>query len=156
MRRGRRDDVVKSRRCSICSIQYPPFVEVCRICGEETWPMFKTGPDEDWEERLAREIGEGVFVDPPRPIAYAVQHPPDVQLPLHIRDGRLWISHAGLIDAGYRYLEDGSIVFVGGRFYELAGYWEAQGLWWVEEIVTDGCFGEVTPEDIINGGDYET
>jgi hypothetical protein len=31
----------------------------------------------------------------------------------------MWVPHAYFIDAGYRFLEDGSIVFVNNRFYEL-------------------------------------
>lgn len=112
--------------------------------------MFKTGPDPDWRERVEASLGEGAWVDPPT-IAYAVQHPPDVDLPLHVSEGRLWLSHGGLIEAGYSYLEAGSVVFVGNRFYELVGHSDSRGMWWVEEIVTDGAFDDVTPEQIVNG-----
>ena len=47
----------------------------------------------------------------------------------------LFIPHDELLHAGYRTLEDFMVVEANGRFYELQGYDNSAGLWWVEEIV---------------------
>src|SRR5690349_7677635 len=72
------DGEVKARRCSICSIQYPPYVEVCRVCDGETFALFKSGPDADWEDQvqrrlteLGRSLGEGVLL-PADPQSYKI------------------------------------------------------------------------------------
>jgi len=114
--------------------------------------MYKTGPDEDWREKVRKSLG----FDPPeeeQKVAFALPHPPDLSIALHIADGRMWVPHDVLIDAGYSYLEDGSIVFVNNRFYELIGYSQSRKMWWVEELVVDGAFDDITPEDIIGSGD---
>lgn len=144
-----------ARRCTYCSVQFPPSESKCLICGELTWPMYKTGPDSDWRDTVKRKLGEQAYLplgEAPEGGAYALPHPPDLVVALHIGDGRMWLPHAVLIDAGYRHLEDGSIVFVNSRFYELMGYSESRKMWWIEEMVIDGVFDNITPEDIINGG----
>ena len=146
---------VRSRRCTLCSIQYPRFIVVCRVCGGETWAIYKSGPDPDWQQKVARSLGEGLrpedTEDGVPQIAYTLPHRADVTIPLHVSDARLWFPHAALIEeGGYGNLEAGSIVFVNNRFYELVGHSDSKGMWWVEEIVTDGIFDDVTPEDIIN------
>lgn len=147
-----REGEVKSQRCTDCGIQYPPEAKVCPICGNpRLWAIYKTGPDPDWEDRVRASLGEGSYASPPE-IAYTTPHKADVSIPLHVFDARLWLPHVALIEAGYINLEAGSVVFVNNRFYELWGRSKRQGdMWWVEEIVIDGAFDNVTPEDIING-----
>lgn len=149
-----REGEVKSQRCTDCGIQYPPEAKVCPICGNpRLWAIYKTGPDPDWEDRVRASLGEGSYASPPE-IAYTAQHKPDVTIALHISDGLMWIPHKILIEeGGYINLEPGSIVFVNQRFYELQARSKRKGdMWWVEELVIDGCFDNVTPEDIINYG----
>jgi hypothetical protein len=112
--------------------------------------MYKNGPDEDWEQRVARSLGEGVYISP-QPIAYTVQHPAGVEMPLHIWEGRAWMPHATLTEAGYKYLETGSIVLVNNRFYELEGYSESRQMWWVEEVPVDGQADYLTPKMFTDG-----
>jgi PAS domain-containing protein len=149
------EGTVRARRCTLCSIQYPAFIQVCRVCGTETWAIMKSGPDTDWEEKVRRSLGEEA--EPPADdvpsIAYVMPHRADVSIPLHVSEGHMWLPHEELIvEGGYGNLESGSVVFVNNRFYELFGYSESRGMWLVEEIVTDGAFDHITPEDIINGG----
>lgn len=143
---------VRAMRCTFCSIQYPPAVTRCPICENKyLWAIYKSGPDPDWRERVRDSLG----LDPQVPtIAYTSPHQADLEIPLHVWDGRMWLSHDELTKAGYVNLSEDSIVFVGNRFYELQGRRKRGGdMWWVEEVVVDGCFDDVTPEQIINGGE---
>lgn len=137
-------------RCTNCSIQYPPEMQQCVICDGRLWAIYKSGPDADWKERVAASLGEGVYAPT---IAYTTPHKADVTIPLHLHDGRMWLPHKDLIEEGsYVNLESGSVVYVNTRFYELQGRSRKRGdMWWVEEIVTEGAFDDMTPEDIING-----
>lgn len=111
--------------------------------------MYKTGPDPDWQERVASQIGEGVYLEPK--LAYGYAHPrANLSLAVSFHDDRLWIRHSDLVEGGYENLESGSIVWVNDRFYELQGrshktrhadYW-----WWVEEVVTEGAADDLTPD----------
>lgn len=154
-----REGEIRAQRCTYCSIQYPPAARKCPICGNDNlWAIYKSGPDEDWEERVRQSLGEAtphnLGVSEDGEIAYTMMHKPDVTVALHISDGMMWIPHKILIEeGGYINLEVGSIVFVNNRFYELQARSKRKGdMWWVEELVIDGCFDDVTPEDIINGG----
>jgi len=106
--------------------------------------MYKNGPDDDWEERVAPTMQEGVVLkESPYP------HPPDAQVPVSMEYNRLWLNHDDLIEVGYRNLEAGSIVFVGGRFYELQGPSQISRTssyrWWVEEVQTEGAADDLHP-----------
>lgn len=150
-----REGEVRAQRCTYCSIQYPPLANKCAICGnEKLWAIYKSGPDPDWEERVRQSLGEATPPEAVPEIAYTMMHKPDVTVALHISDGLMWLPHKILIEeGGYINLEVGSIVFVNDRFYELQARSKRKGdMWWVEELVIDGCFDDVTPEDIINGG----
>lgn len=149
-----REGEVRAQRCTFCSIQYPPLANRCAICGnEKLWAIYKSGPDPDWEERVRSSLGEQTPPEAAPKIAYTTPHKADVSIPLHLYEGLMWLPHVALIEAGYINLEVGSIVFVNNRFYELQARSKRRGdMWWVEEIVTDGAFDDVTPEDIINYG----
>lgn len=144
------DGAFLSRRCTMCSVQYPPNMEKCPICGQITWGMRKSGPDTDWRDKVSRALGDAE--EEQQKIAYAPQHPSDLEIAFHIDAGKMWVPHAVLIDSGYSLLEDGSVVFINNRFYELQGYSYSRKMWWVEEFEVDGIFDDITPEDIINGG----
>jgi hypothetical protein len=150
-----REGEIQSQRCTYCSIQYPPQANKCGICGnEKLWAIYKSGPDKDWKERVAASLGEATPPEAVPDIAYTLPHKADVSIPLHVHSGLMWLPHEALTnEGGYINLEPGSVVFVNNRFYELQARSKRQGdMWWVEEIVTDGAFDDVTPEDIINGG----
>jgi hypothetical protein len=117
--------------------------------------MYKTGPDDDWRDRVRRELGfdPATETEEQEGGAFALPHPPDLSISLHIAEGRMWVPHDVLIDAGYRFLEDGSIVFINNRFYELIGHSQTRKMWWIEEFLVDGVFDDITPEDIIGGED---
>jgi hypothetical protein len=129
-----------AKRCSTCAINYPLFIEVCRVCGEETWTMYVTSPQEDWEEVVAEMLGADT---PPAESVYF--HPHDALCRVSFRSTRLWIAHADLLAVGYYALEDGSIVFVNGRFYELEGFDRLNKEWWVDEIETEGAADNLHP-----------
>lgn len=61
-------------------------------------------------------------------------HRHDAEAQLFEKDGLLWVTHQDLLDAGYSALEDFSIVYLNGVFYELQGYAESPRSWWVEEV----------------------
>jgi PAS domain-containing protein len=66
-------------------------------------------------------------------------------VPIHFEHDHIWIGHDDMIGVGYQFLEPGSIVFVNERFFELLGYRKATGLWWVQEIVTEGAADDLHP-----------
>lgn len=64
--------------------------------------------------------------------------------PIYELDGKLWVTHADLLDNEYESLEDFSIVYLNGKFYELQGYVNKPDAWWIEEVETDN----VTPDSL--------
>ena len=111
--------------------------------------MYKNGPDEDWEQRVAVHIGEGVYLEPKTAFGYA--HPrPHLTVAVSFHNDRLWIKHSDLTEGGYDNLEAGSIVWVNDRFYELQSRSHVSRRpdyeWWVEEIVTEGAADDITPQ----------
>jgi hypothetical protein len=117
-------------------------MEVCRVCGGELWTLYRpeATPDEDWEEK----VGEKVGIDP----ASSIPHPPDGRCQVYNHQGRMWFKHDDLIHIGYKFLEDGSIVWVNGQFYELLLYWPVEKCWLIKELPTEGVFADAAPEDI--------
>lgn len=137
------DGTIRARRCTLCSKSYPPHIERCPIHGTDTWAMYKSGPDDDWEQHVAQSLGEGVYLDP-KPAGYGFAHPrPHLEVPVTFENDRLWIKHSDLIEGGYTNLEAGTIVWVNDRFFELQG--PRGPLWWVDEIVTEGAADDLTP-----------
>lgn len=141
----------QSRRCSQCSIQYPPEITKCLVCEGPATPMYKSGPDEDWKEKVESALGVESLETGGSKIAYTQAHPRhDIQLPVAFENDRLWISHNDLTEAGYLNLEAGSVVWVNDKFYELQGRSSRTRMrafyWWVEEIVTEGAADDLTPE----------
>jgi len=51
--------------------------------------------------------------------------------------GMLWVTHAELLECGYRGLEDFDIVYLNGTFYELQGHIKESDSWWIEEVSTE-------------------
>lgn len=149
-----REGEVRAQRCTYCSIQYPPDAKKCPICGNEgLWAIYKSDPDPDWMERVSSSLGEATPPEAVPKIAYTTPHKADVSIPLHLFENLMWLPHKELVEeGGYINLEVGSIVFVNNRFYELQARSKRAGdMWWVEEVVVDGVFDDVTPRDIING-----
>lgn len=60
-------------------------------------------------------------------------------------NGLTWVSHAELLANEYESLEDFMIVYLNEKFYELQGYAEEPGAWWIEEVSTEEANGK-TPE----------
>ena len=133
---------IKSRRCSTCGINYPPFVSVCRVCEEETWANSRATPDEDWTQLVEmhkKHRDDGV---PPS----IIPHRHDNQARIYKdSEGRLWVTHAELLDNGYRFIDDSTIVFLNGKFYECVVYVDKAGSWWIKEIVVDGAADHLEP-----------
>lgn len=50
------------------------------------------------------------------------------------KDGTYWVSHADLLALEYEFLEDFSIVYMNGKFWELQGYAEKPNAWWIERV----------------------
>lgn len=61
------------------------------------------------------------------------------------KNGLLWVTHADLLANEYESLEDFSIVYLNGKFYELQGFAEEPQAWWIEEVPMGEADGE-TPE----------
>lgn len=67
-------------------------------------------------------------------------------------NGRLWVTHDELLLAGYGWLEDFSIVFINGKFYELQAYIRSARAWWIEEVKLDD---EALGAEGVKDGDKE-
>lgn len=133
-----------SYRCSPCDVNLPPWreFETCPGCGRDTWRINEDYPrywKEDLEKLQATSAPKSASE-----LAGLYPHPPDARVDVREQEGREWIVHQDLIDAGYEYLESFSIVFVNKTFYELQGHTGASfrllgqhyptGVWWVEEV----------------------
>lgn len=132
-----------ARRCSDCAIGYPNYITICKVCGEATWGMAQTPPDDDWEESVARLLGQ------PNPEDSIYPHPEAAVAQRWKWNDRLWFKHEDLLRAGYLYLETGQVILVNAGFYELEGYSHQHEAWWVAVIETEGAFEDATPEAII-------
>lgn len=130
-----------ARRCSDCSIQYPPHMKVCQVCKGDTWGMAQTPPDDDWEEQVARLLDKVDF-------KAVYPHPEGAAAQRYRHADQMWFKHEDLIKSGYAYLEAGGIIFVNREFYELEGYSHQHESWWVTHILPEGAFEEATPEAI--------
>lgn len=62
--------------------------------------------------------------------------------------GIKWVTHAELLENEYESLEDFTIVYLNGKFYELQGFSNAAEAWWIEEVET--------PEDEAPDADAQT
>ena len=72
-------------------------------------------------------------------------HNVDAIARIYDSEGRLWVTHTELLEAGYENLEDFTIVYLNGEFYELQGYASTPDAWWLE--VADGETPESLPEE---------
>lgn len=128
-----------AKRCSICGISYPPEYEWCLVpyCQDALWTQFVNPPDEDWQEKVAELAGI--------PPVYSAAHPPNAGCEIREFRGHLFARHDDLISCGYQALEAGRIVYLHERFFELVGYSESTGYWWIVEIVTEGAGDELHP-----------
>lgn len=53
------------------------------------------------------------------------------------KDGKYWVSHADLLANEYECLEDFSVVYLNGKFFELQGYAEKPNAWWIEPVTEE-------------------
>lgn len=127
-------------RCSICGISYPPQITQCLVpdCSGQLWPQHVDGPDEDWQEQVAAKAGI--------PLLYSTAHPPNAGCEIREYRGHLFVKHDDLLRVGYINLEAGRIVLLHERFFELAGYSQSTGYWWIVEVVTEGSADELHPD----------
>jgi hypothetical protein len=70
------------------------------------------------------------------------------------KDGKYWVSHADLLANEYEFLEDFSIVYMNGKFWELQAYVEKPNAWWIEQVT--GEAPDVPPEVELNAPPSET
>lgn len=137
-------------RCSACDLDYPesPPHARCSVCEEETWMTNDSTPP-DWATRVeARRSAIRSATAFPIPA-------PDVDVEIVEHGEQKWVAHKLLLDAGYGCLEDGRIVQIQGKYYELNAHIGKSsatvpgGAWWIEEITPDD-FKVESPEQIIN------
>lgn len=146
------DYTVKSRRCSICGINYPPYVAVCRACGDDTWANSRATPDEDWTQ-LVEMHKKRIEDDAPPPL---YPHRYDNQARIY-RDseGRLWVTHAELLENGYRFIDDTTILYLNEEFYETLAFIEKAGAWYIRHIQVDGAADNLEPAMFADGDTQE-
>jgi hypothetical protein len=126
-----------AKRCSSCSINFPTTTDRCPKCGGSIWWNSEANPDADWQEHAQAGPESASSIER---LAQLYTHPADARVPVHVRNGRAFLTHDHLIGVGYLNLEPGSIVFVNDRFFELNGHNKKTREWWVEEIIPDNEF----------------
>lgn len=122
-----------ARRCSTCGINYPiKGHEVCDGCGENTTPASNLTPYTDWEER-ARHVKSALEeAEKPTPLIL------DLDIPLTVRDGRLFISSWDVCQAGYQApLQPDTLVRVRKQVLEVFGYVSETREYWVSAVTRD-------------------
>lgn len=133
---------IKSRRCSMCGINFPPFVAVCRACGDNTWPIQKIDPDENWQELVAMHQRNIEDNEPESIFPHRADNAANVY---RDRGNRLWITHADLLANGYQSVTEDTILYINGKFYEAQGYAETPASWLIEEVIVDGAADSLEP-----------
>lgn len=129
-----------AQRCSACNVDYPNYreFETCPICSADTW-KHTADFDSDYRDRIHAAHAPKSALQ----LAGLYPHDPEARVQIYQRRGRKFIRHQDLLDVGYLNLEDFSIVYVNGTFYELQGHgpsyrltgkYDPGGVWWVEPI----------------------
>lgn len=128
-----------SRRCSLHNIDYPAWVDRCQVPGcDEELSYFNVPHDPDWRDQVGYQTRVQEAVE-----ARTAETPlfiPEARLSPIEHKGHLFVSHDGLLRAGYRCIQDFDVVWSRGRYYELQGHLPSAvggGAWWVEEIWAD-------------------
>lgn len=157
-------------RCSLHGISYPPHVDTCLVPGCTEELDFLDGkrdtPDEDWRGSVEYHTAQAIGLRYENPPGDAVTwgELPDVAVTPAIYQSWLWIAHAALTKAGYRHLEDFSVVKIQGKFYELQAHIGRatlthgieEGAWWIEEInPATYTVPEFIPEEVTLHGEEE-
>lgn len=144
-----------TKRCSTCSINYPPYDQKyvkCLVCGEATDSINESDPHTDWKQRV--DEGNGKFVAPELPALHRDN--------LVVHNGQVWVAHEHLNNAGYRTVRVGDIIRVIGYtdsdlFFEVNG--EAMRLrgesedtpkvmgWWLGRVFDEGWVPDAPPEE---------
>lgn len=76
----------------------------------------------------------------------AYPHKHDNAAPIYKKKGLHYVTHADLIDNGYEYLEDFSIIYINGEFWELQAHVPKVNAWWIERVPTEGVIDELPPQ----------
>lgn len=58
-------------------------------------------------------------------------------------DGRLWVTHEELLEAGYQSIEADTVLWLNNTFYEVQGYSSTGGSWWIEAIDPEAEFADL-------------
>lgn len=129
-----------AQRCSLCSFDYPTNIQRCLICMERTWFLKSEDPPDDWrqqvKERKAKQQEDTQSMYP---------HRFDNKARIYEGKGNLWVTHAELLDAGYKSIEAGTILYLNETFYEVAGFAESAESWWIEEVPVEGVGESLEP-----------
>ena len=141
------------KRCTVHGINFPPQNIACKVvgCEEELWPLYSDQPDEDWAE-VTNAINRDAKLEDDE-IIHTMPHRYDAKARIYTgENGMLWVAHAELLYNGYRGVTDGTIVFLNNTFYEVQGFVEKAGAWWVEKVEVVNAAENLTPEQFFDFG----
>ncbi len=122
-----------ARRCTLCGISYPDEYKFykCPFHAETTAFINNDGPDEDWDVRLNFLVRQRERDERDSELI------PEIDGPVELYAGQLWIHSWDVIDSGIRYrLKDGDLVKV-GRVFEVIGYVDARRSYIVRAFDTE-------------------
>lgn len=132
-------------RCSKCNLNYPYDKKKCPICEGKLWRLEGEFHDKDWElyVKANRRIMAG------EPI-------PNVEAPVVEWDGRKFVANKFLKDAGYLWLESGSIVKINGRYFEVlsAMFTNELASWWIEVMEFESEKADIDRLPVLTEAEY--
>lgn len=120
------------------------------VCDKATFSSPFSAPDPDWEDRARAGLAEApefmfFFIELSQPVLRV-----EAEAEIVEEDGRLFVDHQALLDAGYLNIEADKVMMLNGRFYEVLGRDRKRSRWWVGEIDPEAEFADVpvlsTPE----------
>jgi hypothetical protein len=151
-----------AQRCAKCGINYPTWLKQCLVCDQATFSSPFSAPDPDWEDVARAKLNEEpdfmfFFVELEVPVLRL-----EAEAEIVEENGRLFVDHQDLLDAGYLNIETDKVVMLNERFYEVLGRDRTRGKtrygrWWINEIDPEAEFSDVpvlsVPEPEVESGD---
>jgi hypothetical protein len=133
-----------ARRCSTHAINFPNYHQFdhCPVCGNLTFLLSKSQPDDDWAERATalQEEGLTVYVDLEEPEGIITL----TKVKVVMRDDHYFIDSRDVVRSDVRHrLNPDDVVRIGHQLFEILGYSYTRREYLIEPLgVTDEGLAE--------------